>query len=162
MKHWEDYALYTVKQATVNLEQWQESLSAKDDQEAIQKARSIHNRITEYVEEGVDQGRLRLIVGWHDLGGLAIGRLDVPDPVAHVTSTLVSKQRDYGPENIARFGRMGLLIRTHDKIARLENLLNANREPNNEAIVDTWLDIVGYSAIGVMWERDQFLTPLSS
>jgi hypothetical protein len=78
-----------------------------------------------------------------------------------VTEVLVRKQRDYGHENIRRFGRQGLMIRTHDKIARLENLCGSDFEPNNESIDDTLLDIIGYSAIGIMWETETFLLPLA-
>lgn len=77
-----------------------------------------------------------------------------------VAKTLVKKQRDYGPENIARFGRKGLLVRLHDKVARLENLTARGATPENESIADTYLDIIGYCAIGIMWETDQFLLPL--
>lgn len=79
-----------------------------------------------------------------------------------LSNTLIKKQRDYGHQNIARFGRQGLLIRTHDKIARLENLTKTARsyEAQNESITDTVLDIAGYSTIGVMWERGTFLLPL--
>lgn len=77
-----------------------------------------------------------------------------------VTKILIKKQRDYGPENIARFGRKGLLVRLHDKVARLENLSARGTSPENEAVVDTYLDIIGYCAIGIMWETNQFLLPL--
>jgi hypothetical protein len=78
----------------------------------------------------------------------------------YVLPILISKQRDYGHENIRRFGRKGLIVRLHDKVARLENLLDNGNEPSNESIKDTLLDIVGYSAIGIMWEEDHFLLPL--
>jgi hypothetical protein len=80
--------------------------------------------------------------------------------VAEVTATLIRKQKDYGPENIRRFGRQGLLVRMHDKVARLENLASTGRVPSNESVEDTYLDIVGYSAIGIMWEEGTFLLPL--
>ena len=73
---------------------------------------------------------------------------------------LVRKQRDYGHENISRFGRQGLMVRMHDKIARLENLVNNGRTPENESVSDTIIDIAGYAAIGIMWESRQFLLPL--
>lgn len=73
-----------------------------------------------------------------------------------ITETLIRKQHDYGHHNIARFGRQGLLVRVHDKIARLKNLMLNNSSPNNESISDTYTDIVGYSAIGIMWERGWF------
>ena len=81
--------------------------------------------------------------------------------VDSVQETLVRKQRDYGHENIRRFGLQGLMVRIHDKVARLENLLSTGGTPNNESIDDTLLDIVGYSAIGIMWERDEFLLDLT-
>lgn len=80
--------------------------------------------------------------------------------VDSVQETLVRKQRDYGHENIRRFGLQGLLVRIHDKVARLENLVSNGGTPNNESIEDTLLDIVGYSAIGIMWEKGDFLLEL--
>jgi len=87
-------------------------------------------------------------------------KLDINLTEKYVTTTLIRKQRDYGPENIARFGRRGLLVRLHDKVARLENLTARGASPENEAIADTYLDIVGYAAIGLMWEAGEFLLPL--
>jgi hypothetical protein len=80
--------------------------------------------------------------------------------VDSVQETLVRKQRDYGHENIRRFGLQGLLVRIHDKVARLENLVANGGTPNNESIEDTLLDIVGYSAIGIMWEKGEFMLDL--
>lgn len=80
--------------------------------------------------------------------------------VKEISTILVKKQRDYGHENIARFGRIGLLVRCHDKVARLENLLSSGNKPENETIVDNFIDVIGYSAIGYMWESGTFLLPL--
>jgi len=77
-----------------------------------------------------------------------------------VTTILIKKQRDYGPENIERFGLTGIIIRMHDKIARLENLISSGQRANNESVQDTFIDIIGYSAIALMWMNNQFLTPL--
>jgi hypothetical protein len=80
-----------------------------------------------------------------------------------ITETLIRKQSDYGHHNIARFGRRGLVVRTHDKIARLKNLhLTRSGKAANESLTDTYTDIVGYSAIGMMWERGWFLLDLTS
>ena len=101
---------------------------------------------------------------WRYIGSIAIRIADkrgttlTPDSV---TEVLIRKQRDYGHKNIQRFGRTGLMIRCHDKIARLENLCGVDFEPNNESIDDTLLDVVGYSAIGIMWENQTFLLPLA-
>ena len=75
-------------------------------------------------------------------------------------SIVIRKQRDYGHENIARFGRTGLLVRLHDKVARLENLLSTGQAPNNESIEDNVADVIGYSIIGAMWEAGTFLFAL--
>jgi hypothetical protein len=104
-----------------------------------------------------------VISRWLLLGGVALRYSQQLDRKGYglnpvdVHRTLLRKQHDYGHKNISRFGRIGLLIRTHDKIARLENLLNGeNGKPNNESIEDTIMDIIGYSAIGIMWEMDTF------
>ena len=80
-----------------------------------------------------------------------------------ITETLIRKQTDYGHHNIARFGRHGILVRCHDKVARLKNLhLARSGSAMNESIMDTYVDIIGYSAIGMMWERGWFLLELEN
>ena len=80
-----------------------------------------------------------------------------------IAQTLAEKQHDYGHHNIARFGRQGLLVRIHDKIARLRNLsIRKSGEAKNEPIADTYMDIIGYCAIGMMWERGWFMLDLGS
>jgi len=61
---------------------------------------------------------------------------------------LDAKQLDYGPLNISSEGLLGLKTRLVDKIFRLKNLLENNREPNNESLADTFQDIVNYGLIG--------------
>lgn len=78
-----------------------------------------------------------------------------------INTTVVKKQRDYGPENIAKFGMNGLVIRIHDKVARLENLVAKDKTPTNESVQDTLLDIIGYSVIALMWINKTFLLPMS-
>ena len=83
--------------------------------------------------------------------------------VAKISSVLVSKQLDYGSENISKFGRTGILVRAHDKVARIENLTKKGEiSPKNESIADSFLDLIGYSAIGIMWEEEWFLLPIES
>ena len=74
-----------------------------------------------------------------------------------IINILIKKQRDYGHDNIARFGRVGIAIRLHDKVARLENLTARGTSPQNESVVDNFIDLVGYSAIGIMWEKDWYM-----
>lgn len=91
----------------------------------------------------------------------ALRSIGVEITKAKILDTLVSKQRDYGKDNISRFGTSGLLIRVHDKLARLKNLMNKSGNDFNraisvnavsdESIVDTFIDVIGYSVIGLMW-----------
>lgn len=74
--------------------------------------------------------------------------------------TLCSKQNDYGPNNIARFGSSGVLLRMHDKVARLENLIGNGLTVENESLHDTYLDLVGYSVIGMMLDDGSFFYPM--
>ena len=77
-----------------------------------------------------------------------------------VIDTVISKQRDYGKENILRFGQTGLTVRVHDKLARLEHLTATGAAPSHESRTDTVLDLVGYSVIGVLLARGWFELPL--
>ena len=66
---------------------------------------------------------------------------------------LVKKQLDYGPTNISRApgGPMnGLRVRMHDKIARINNLLDKGVDPQNESLRDSFIDLLNYSAIAIM------------
>jgi len=62
------------------------------------------------------------------------------------------KQHDYGPDNIAQFGDLGVLIRLNDKIQRLRTLYMSGEQPEftDEAFADTWMDIHVYGVIGWM------------
>lgn len=74
--------------------------------------------------------------------------------------TLCSKQHDYGHKNISNFGIIGVAIRICDKIARLHNL-ESRETPNNESIIDSYSDIVGYAMIAIMLEEESFMLPLA-
>lgn len=73
---------------------------------------------------------------------------------------LVSKQHDYGHNNILMFGHAGIAIRMCDKIARLFTLQESGAEAHNESLVDTWRDLVGYSVIAMMLWNETFTLEL--
>ena len=53
--------------------------------------------------------------------------------------------------------RSGLLVRMHDKMARLENLTGKSQaNPNYESIEDTLMDLANYAIIGLMVQRGQW------
>ena len=77
--------------------------------------------------------------------------LDGWDRAATELATLLrSKQADYGPENILTTKHVGLAVRLTDKIARLRNLTMENKDPKNESVRDTYMDIAGYGIIGML------------
>lgn len=67
---------------------------------------------------------------------------------------LAAKQHSYGHGNIEAFGTHGVVVRMSDKLARLKNLLKreerSERPKIAESIQDSWDDLVGYAAIGLM------------
>jgi len=71
---------------------------------------------------------------------------------------MIRKHQDYGPFNIANApgGAMnGLLVRMHDKMARLENLYYKKSDtPNYESIEDTFIDLANYAIIGLLVKGD--------
>jgi hypothetical protein len=74
---------------------------------------------------------------------------------------LMSKHRDYGPTNIsnAPLGAMnGLRVRIHDKIARINHLLDSGKDPQHESLRDSFIDLANYSLIALLvidgeWDR---------
>ena len=69
---------------------------------------------------------------------------------------LITKQADYGKQNILDFGELGILIRSNDKFARLKNLYNNKEHPQNESIRETWEDIAGYAILALMLIDGEF------
>lgn len=71
----------------------------------------------------------------------------------HGEDVLVKKQNDYGPKNIALSpgGPLnGLRVRMHDKISRINHLIDSGVEPENESLKDSFLDLANYSIIAMM------------
>lgn len=79
---------------------------------------------------------------------------------AHVTKQLLSvfirKHKDYGKDNILDTGEMGIIFRINDKINRLKNLEQNNKEPQNESIDETWVDIAVYAIIALLYRKGWF------
>ena len=66
---------------------------------------------------------------------------------------LVSKQLDYGPKNISQSpgGPLnGLRVRMHDKLSRINHLIDSGATPENESLRDSFLDLANYSTIAMM------------
>lgn len=168
---WNDGAIAAVG-AIASYEDDYPSITSTNPEETLNELRTVYeNFLTDYqnsIKSLAEETRKEIVSQrWMTLGAFALELSRQLDPTENglipidIYDTLVKKQSDYGHENISRFGVDGLLLRTHDKIARLENLLaNPDTDPENESISDTLLDIIGYSAIGLMWENNTFLLEL--
>jgi len=67
------------------------------------------------------------------------------------------KQHDYGPQNIAKFGTTGVLVRSSDKLERLINLYKRDEKPEvAEPITETWQDLSVYGAIARVCEDGEW------
>lgn len=79
--------------------------------------------------------------------------------VKELTDLLLSKHRDYGPKNIslAPGGAInGLRVRMHDKLARINNLVDSGADPEHESIEDSFKDMANYAIIGLLVLRGQW------
>ena len=83
------------------------------------------------------------------------------DVATQIAETVISKQHDYGHDNILAFREQGLVVRLWDKINRLKKLVWENNEPKNESIEDTFTDVAVYAIIGLMLAEDTFTNELS-
>jgi len=78
-----------------------------------------------------------------------------------LNTLLLSKHRDYGPTNIslAPGGPLnGLRVRMHDKMSRINHLIDSGVTPENESLRDSFLDMLNYSAIAMMVLDDDWPT----
>ena len=75
---------------------------------------------------------------------------------------LLEKHHDYGPSNIASApgGPLnGLRVRMHDKLARINHLIDNDLDPANESLRDSFVDLANYAIIGLLvidgeWPND--------
>lgn len=78
---------------------------------------------------------------------------------ADALALLHQKHKDYGPKNISQSpgGPInGLRVRMWDKLARINNLHESGVAPENESLLDSFVDLMNYSAIGIMVLKGQW------
>lgn len=84
---------------------------------------------------------------------------NVGDTTEELFDLLISKHRDYGPKNISDSpgGPLnGLRVRMHDKLARINNLIDNDAEPEHESLEDSFKDMANYAIIGLLVLRDKW------
>ena len=72
---------------------------------------------------------------------------------------LLSKHNDYGAKNIADApgGALnGLRVRMHDKLARINNLVDRDINPEHESLEDSFKDMANYAIIGLLVLRGKW------
>ena len=85
--------------------------------------------------------------------------LHLEDTIEELSDLLISKHRDYGPKNISDSpgGAVnGLRVRMHDKLARINNLVDSGAEPEHESLEDSFKDMANYAIIGLLVLRGQW------
>ena len=76
-----------------------------------------------------------------------------------LSKLLLSKHKDYGPKNIslAPGGAInGLRVRMHDKLARINNLVDSGASPEHESLEDSFKDMANYAIIGLLVLRGKW------
>jgi len=77
----------------------------------------------------------------------------------------LAKNADYSPNNVLGYGIIGVATRLWDKVSRLMNLVGFNtatgeftapKEPRNESIDDTLLDLAVYAVIGLILRQGKW------
>lgn len=92
--------------------------------------------------------------------------IDEFEDITHdMVNLFCMKQSDYGPKNIGmgdvvvdtdkkvKRSLTGLSVRMNDKIQRMLNLMLNNKEPLNESIEDTLIDIANYAVMALIVQR---------
>jgi hypothetical protein len=78
---------------------------------------------------------------------------------SELAELLLSKHKDYGPKNISQApgGAInGLRVRMHDKLARINNLIDSGASPEHESLEDSFKDMANYAIIGLLVLRKQW------
>lgn len=82
-----------------------------------------------------------------------------------VADLVISKQKDYGPKNILNSvvqPELAIAVRLNDKLARLANLIQSGKNPENESLQDTADDIMGYGLVLKLVLNGEFELPMET
>jgi hypothetical protein len=85
--------------------------------------------------------------------------VDLSNLTKELTDLLLSKHKDYGPKNISQApgGAInGLRVRMHDKLARINNLVDSGATPEHESLEDSFKDMANYAIIGLLVLRNKW------
>ena len=93
------------------------------------------------------------VVNWQEF------EANVREVMKELGDLLISKHRDYGPKNVSLSpgGPInGLRVRMHDKMARINNLVDNQQEARHEPLEDSFKDLANYGIIGLLVLRGKW------
>lgn len=135
-------------------------INREADDLASQVAENFNRQVESHrkaLKEGLSNFWLESAPGFADYSNekLDIGQEDefhaaVVGVYQDARDLLLKKHHDYGPHNIGRSpgGPLnGLRVRIWDKVARINNLVDSGKEPNNESLKDSFVDLANYAMI---------------
>ena len=95
-----------------------------------------------------------------DTGKVSQFAADMWEVLDGAGNLLLKKHEAYGPTNISQAPggpENGLRVRMHDKMARLNHIIdNPGVDVNDESLEDTLKDLLNYCAIFIMVRRNQW------
>jgi hypothetical protein len=68
-----------------------------------------------------------------------------------VRQIILARHEEYGHKNLTRRGHLGMIVRTEDKLARIENADDSGAMAI-DTITKAWGDTIGYAAQGILYE----------
>ena len=140
----------------------------------MKKIKVIREKTGEEVEERMD------VIGQNGNDGLHYDKLDsaisyIMEKYPETSKTFqdiqfnqwqlfCKKQKDYGPGNISvgtnletdeevKLALMALWFKMNDKIQRLKQLVIHNQEPENESLMDSFMDLANYALIAQLVKK---------
>lgn len=123
---------------------------------------SDHDHLYDNAERWIAGDRSRIVATFNaSIGIIASSGIDRATVKENLIDLLVTKQQDYGPQNILRFGESGIRVRVSDKIERIKNLTSRGESGSSEPLEDAYYDIAGYAVISKMLEDGVFELPLA-
>lgn len=152
---WNDACAHSLRELW---EQAENSSAAWTNSEIEAGLDIVTRELAEYVRNGRG-GQSIALAAMRSASTLAMKELDRLGYVVSLTELhrlLCRKQHDYGHQNIDNFGMIGVAVRLCDKIARAKNLKGRTHTVQDETIVDTYTDIIGYATIALMLDADTF------
>ena len=102
---------------------------------------------------------MRLNISWEGIAMNKEFEHNVGTTFQELLDLLLSKHKDYGPKNISDSpgGPVnGLRVRMHDKLARINNLVDSGKNPEHESLEDSFKDMANYAIIGLLVLRGQW------